>query len=114
MPAIPTYLKPKPGLFLALAGTALFACIGRAQEGEKKPEQGSKVASVEVTPAQGTSPVGGKLEFKAVAKDAAGQPLPDAVKYWFAAPFDAASAEQNGEVSFVEPGEITFGAVIGK
>ena len=114
MPAIPTYLKPKPGLFLALAGTALFACTCRAQEGEKKPEEASKVASVEVTPAQGTSPVGGKLEFKAVAKDAAGQPLPDAVKYWFAAPFDAASAEQNGEVSFVEPGEITIGAVIGK
>jgi len=114
MPAIPTYLKPKPGLFLALAGTALFACTCRAQEGEKKPEEASKVASVEVTPAQATSPVGGKLEFKAVAKDAAGQPLPDAVKYWFAAPFDAASAEQNGEVSFVEPGEITIGAVIGK
>jgi len=106
MPAIPTYLKPKPGLFLALAGTALFACTCRAQEGEKKPEEASKVASVEVTPAQATSPVGGKLEFKAVAKDAAGQPLPDAVKYWFAAPFDAASAEQNGEVSFVEPGEL--------
>ncbi|HKD71738.1 MAG TPA: hypothetical protein VKB61_06380, partial [Candidatus Acidoferrum sp.] len=114
MAAIPTYLKPKPGLFLALAGTALFACTCRAQEREKKPEEASKVAGVDVTPAQATSPVGGKLEFKAVAKDAAGQPLPDAVKYWFAAPFDAASAEQNGEVSFVEPGEITIGAVIGK
>ena len=51
MPAIPTYLTPKPGLFLALAGTALFACTCRAQEGEKKPEEASKVASVEVTPA---------------------------------------------------------------
>ena len=70
MPAIPTCLKPKPGLFLALAGTALFACTCRAQEGEKKPEEASKVSSVEVTPGQATSPVGGKLEFKAVAKDA--------------------------------------------
>ena len=43
MPAIPMYLTPKPGLFLALAGTALFACTCRAQEGEKKPEEASKV-----------------------------------------------------------------------
>jgi uncharacterized protein YjdB len=114
MPALPAYAKPKPGLFLALAGTALLACPCHAQEAEQKPDETSKVASVEVTPAQASSPVGGKLAFKAVAKDAAGQALPDAVKYWFAAPFDAASADQKGEVSFVEPGEITIGAVIGK
>src|SRR5215469_18674410 len=107
MPAIPRYLKPKPGLCLALAGTALFACTCRAQEGEKKPEEASKVASVEVTPAQGTSTVGGKLQFKAVAKDASGQALPDPVKNWFVAPFDSGAAEENGEVSFVQPGEIT-------
>jgi len=81
---------------------------------EKKPEEVSKVATVEVTPAQTTTPVGSKLQFKAVAKDSAGNPLPDAVKYWFAAPFDAASADDKGEVSFVEPGEITVGAEIGK
>lgn len=80
----------------------------------KKPEEVSKVDSVEVTPSQSSTPVGGKLQFKAVAKDASGQPLPDAVKFWFAAPFDAASADDKGEVSFVEPGEITIGAVIGK
>jgi hypothetical protein len=81
---------------------------------EKKPEEVSKVVTVEVTPAQTTTPVGSKLQFKAVAKDSAGKPLPDAVKYWFAAPFDAASADDSGEVSFVEPGEITVGAEIGK
>jgi len=80
---------------------------------EKKPEEVSKVDSVEVTPAQASSPVGGKLQFKAVAKDSAGQPLPDAVKFWFAAPFDSASADDKGEISFVQPGEITIGAVIG-
>ncbi|MGB2626039.1 MAG: Ig-like domain-containing protein [Candidatus Acidiferrum sp.] len=81
---------------------------------DKAPEEVSKVVTVEVSPAQASTPVGGKLQFKAVAKDAAGQPLPDVAKFWFAAPFDAASADDKGEVSFVEPGEITVGAVIGK
>jgi len=114
MPAISRCFKPKPSRVLVLTCFALLGHNCRAQEAEKEPEEASKVATVEVTPAQATSPVGGKLEFKAVAKDASGQPLPDAVKYWFAAPFDAASADQKGEVSFVEPGEITIGAVIGK
>jgi len=114
MPVILARSNPRGLLFVILAGSALIAHPCAAQDAEKKPEEASKVASVEVTPAQAASPVGGKLEFKAVGKDAAGQPLPDAVKYWFAAPFDAASADQKGEVSFVEPGEITIGAVIGK
>ncbi len=81
---------------------------------EKKPEEVSKVDSIEVTPAQSSIPVGGKLQFKAVGKDAAGQPLPDTVKHWFVAPFDAAVADEKGEVSFVEPGEILVGAMMGK
>ncbi len=103
------------GLFLAVF--LLAAPILKAQDDisqEKKPEETSKVATVEVTPSQSTTPVGTKLQFKAVAKDAAGQPLPDAVKFWYAAPFDAASADEHGEVSFVEPGVITVGALIGK
>ena len=114
MPVILKCFKPKPSGILVLTCFALLGHNCRAQDADKKAEEASKVASVEVTPAQATSPVGGKLEFKAVAKDASGQPLPDAVKLWFAAPFDAASADKNGEVAFVEPGEITIGAVIGK
>src|SRR5271167_942570 len=101
-------------LFLAASFFALFASAQDPPSKDKKPEEVSRVSTVEVTPAQTNTPVGGKLQFKAVAQDAAGQPLPDAVKYWFAAPFDAASADDHGEVSFVEPGEITVGAVIGK
>jgi len=85
-----------------------------SQDADKKPEEASKVASVEVIPAQGTSTVGDKLQFKAVAKDANGQPLPDHVKKWLTAPFDSAAADENGEVSFVQPGEITVSALIGK
>ena len=84
------------------------------QEPDKKPEEVSKVASIEVTPAKSTAAVGTKLQFKAIVKDADGQPLPDPIKHWYAAPFDSAAAENTGEVTFVQPGEITVEAVIGK
>jgi len=84
------------------------------QEPDKKAEEESKVATVEVSPSQSTAAVGAKLQFKAVGKDANGQPLPDKVKTWFAAPFDSAAGDENGEFSFVQPGEITVGALIGK
>jgi len=103
------------GTFVLGAGVfSGLACGQDAAKEEKKPEVVSKVASVEVTPAETTAPVGSKLQFKAVAKDSEGQALPDAVKFWFAAPFDAASADDQGQVSLVQPGEITVGAVIGK
>jgi hypothetical protein len=103
-------------IFLLLTST-LISPPAFAQDppsSEKKDEESSKVASVEVTPAETSTPIGGKLQFMAVAKDAAGQPLPDTVKFWFAAPFDAATVDGHGEASFVEPGEITIGATIGK
>jgi hypothetical protein len=117
MTLIRTHSRIHLGFSLLLLATSLLAALLNAQDPpstEKKPEEVSKVVTVEVTPGQTTTPVGSKLQFNAVAKDSAGQPLADAVKYWFAAPFDAASADDKGEVSFVQPGEITVGAVIGK
>ena len=84
------------------------------QESEKKPAEDSKVASIEVTPLKSAAAIGTKLQFKAVVKDANGQPLAEPIKHWYAAPFDSAVAEDSGEVSFVRPGEITVEAVIGK
>jgi hypothetical protein len=101
-------------LVFAPAVLALPASAQDSSTSEKKTEEVSKVATVEVTPSTATTPVGSKLQFKAVGKDSAGQPLSDAVKFWFAAPFDAATADEQGEVSFVQPGEITIGATIGK
>ncbi len=100
--------------FLACHLLTAAAIAKIPQEPEKKPEEVSKVTSVEVTPAQSASTVGGKLQFKAIGKDSNGQPLPDPVKHWFVAPFDSAAADDNGEVSFVQPGEIMVGALIGK
>ena len=117
MRLFPSFLRNNLGITTLFLGVALLAQPAQGQNSStagQKPDETSKVATVEVTPAQATTPVGGKLQFKAVAKDSAGQPLPDAVKYWFAAPFDAASADEHGEVSFVQPGEITVGAEIGK
>ncbi len=104
-------------LSLAVASFFMVASPAGAQDSsqsEQKPKEESKVATVEVTPAQATTAIGSKLQFKAVAKDASGQVLPDKVKIWTAAPFDSAGADDNGEVSFVQPGEITVGALIGK
>jgi len=104
-------------LSLAVASSLLVAHPVEAQESsqsDQKPKEESKVVTVEVTPAQATATIGSKLQFKAVAKDASGQVLPDKVKFWFAAPFDSAAADENGEVSFVQPGEIMVGALIGK
>jgi hypothetical protein len=92
---------------------ALPAAAQKPLEPEQKADDKSNIATVEVTPGQTTAAIGGKLQFKAVAKDKSGNMLPDAVKYWYAAPFDAAGAEQNGEISFFQPGEITVGALIG-
>lgn len=105
---LPLRLFPIPLLVLISSSFTL------AQDADKKPEEVSKVASVEITPAQATSTVGGKLQFKAVAKDANGQVMPDPVKNWMVAPFDSGAAEENGEISFVQPGEITVSALIGK
>jgi hypothetical protein len=109
--------KNRLTLTLILATSFVCAFPAAAQDkpaDEKKPEEVSKVDRIEVTPAQSSIAVGGKLQFKAVGKDAAGQPLPEPVKHWFVAPFDAAVADEKGEVSFVEPGEIVVGASIGK
>ena len=83
---------------------------------EKKPEEqkGPKAASVEVTPKTGNAQLGDQLQFKAVAKDAAGNVLDMKPTVWFAAPFDAATADVNGLVDFTSPGEITVGAVFGE
>ena len=109
------HLRSLPLCLLSISSYVLISgSLTLAQDTDKKPEEPSKVASVEVTPAQATSAVGGKLPFKAVAKDANGQPLPDPVKNWFVAPFDSGAADPNGEVSFVQPGEITVSALIGK
>jgi hypothetical protein len=100
---------------LLLAG---LCCVTRSDaqkpmEPEQDKGEKSKVASVEVTPAQVSAAMGDKIQFKAVGKDEAGQALPDAVKFWYAAPTDGAGSDPNGLVSVFQPGEVMVGALIG-
>ena len=58
--------------------------------------------------------VGKKIQFVATAMDAAGKPLPDIKpSAWFAVPFDLASADEKGVVSFYNPGQVRVGAIVG-
>src|SRR5262245_7146307 len=91
MKAISLRWMPRFGLTLLVSVVAVTVgtFAARAQkplEPEQNPNEKSNIASVEVTPATGTTTIGSKMQFKAVAKDASGQTLPDAVKYWYAAP----------------------------
>jgi hypothetical protein len=113
--SLANFSSTRNSLFILLL-TLAFAFSTPAQkpmEPEQKPGETSNVAVVLVTPSQATAAVGGKLTFQAVAKDASGNPLPDSVKFWFAAPTDVAGADQSGVVSFFQPGEVTIGALIG-
>jgi len=110
-----------PKFVRALPVFALLSTVAATQDAkeadkeknqEAKKEE-SKVATVEVTPAQAAAEVGGKVQFKAVGKDASGNVLPDPVKFWYAAPMDIAGADPSGLVSVFLPGEVVVGASIG-
>src|SRR5215467_6414681 len=99
-------------LLAALSCTAPDALLAqKPMEPAKDPN--SKVASVEVTPAQATASIGDKLQFKAIGKDAAGSALPDKVDFWFAAPTDLGGSSDDNIVSLFGPGEVVVGASIG-
>lgn len=97
-------------VFLALVITG-------AQEDAPKPPQNeepkSAAETVEVTPASAEAEVGETLRFRAAAKDVSGKALEEPVASWFAAPFDVASADNDGSVVFHDAGKVRVGAVIG-
>jgi hypothetical protein len=62
-----------------------------------------QVATVEVTPPQAVVQAGGTLQFRAVAKNAAGAPVAARIK-WLATPFDVAAADTTGLVTTTRPG----------
>ncbi len=97
-------------VFVVLCLSLLMAIAGGAARGQGT--NGPTVKMVDVTPATTDIEVGQKVKFSAVAKDDAGKPLDEKVAVWFAAPFDLAAADENGNVSFYQPGEVTVGALI--
>src|SRR5260370_39412217 len=79
---------------------------------QETPSTSVAPASVEVSPKTLDAHVGEKVKFSAIAKDAAGNVLDENPSVWFAAPFDVAGADENGEVTLHAPGVVTVGAVI--
>jgi len=84
----------------------------RAQE-VGAPKTPPKIATVEVTPDHVKSRVGEKMQFKAVGKDASGNPVDAKAMFWIVVPPDTGGADTDGNVVFHEPGEVTVVAILG-
>src|ERR1700689_666159 len=67
---------------------------------QETPTTSVAPASAEVTPNTLDAHVGEKVKFSAVAKDSSGAAIEAKPRIWFAATFDVAGADQNGEVSY--------------
>jgi uncharacterized protein YjdB len=79
---------------------------------QEPPSTSVAPASVEISPKASDAHVGEKIKFSASAKDAAGNPIDEKPQVWFAAPFDLASADDDGTVTLHAPGKVMVGAVI--
>ena len=92
---------------LALALVAMPAIATHAQTaGRPAPKV------VELTPSQNEVEVGQKIQFSAIARDSSGKSADEKATAWFAAPFDLASAAEDGTVTFFQPGVVTVGAIV--
>jgi hypothetical protein len=89
----------------------LVTCLSRIDGQENKPS-GPKPARVEVTPRVAEAQVGQQLTFSAAGYDEAGTKMDAKPSAWFATPFDLAYSDEQGNVTFVQPGEVRVGALI--
>ena len=90
---------------LALSALAVASSVSAQQQ--------PSVKTIVITPAPAQAEVGQELKLTAVGKDEAGKPVDMKPAAWFAAPFDLASADMSGTVTFYNPGEVMVGVVIG-
>jgi hypothetical protein len=67
---------------------------------------------VDITPPTADAQVGQTLTFGAVGIDPSGKPMDATPTAWFAAPFDSAAADLQGNVTFFAPGQIRVGAIV--
>jgi len=73
---------------------------------------GRSIKSVEIQPVKPDIEVGQKIQFSIIAKDDQGRTLNEKPSTWIAAPFDLAKVDDNGMVSFYQPGEVLIGAIL--
>ncbi|HUE84430.1 MAG TPA: Ig-like domain-containing protein [Pyrinomonadaceae bacterium] len=100
--------RPFVAQILALALVAMPAIATHAQTaGRPAPKV------VELMPSQNEVDVGQKIQFSAIARDSSGKSEDEKATAWFAAPFDLATAAEDGTVTFYQPGVVTVGAIVG-
>lgn len=90
---------------------AIFVWTSITQAQEDKPT-GPKPARVEIVPHVTEAETGQRLSFSAVGYNEAGAKMDAKPSVWFAAPFDLAYADENGNVTFTGAGEVRVGAII--
>ncbi len=76
-------------------------------------QQSASAKVVELTPATTDISVGQKVKFTATIKDSDGNKKSAPASAWFAAPFDLAGVDETGTVSFLNPGDVLVGAIVG-
>jgi uncharacterized protein YjdB len=91
------------GIIISLS---LFALIAIAQ-------QPSAVKSVEVTASSKEAEVGQQVTLTVIARDDNGNVVKENPSTYFAGPFDAATADDNGVIKLHGPGEVIAGAIVG-
>jgi len=91
-----------------------LAVAAPALQAQQPPDNSnaSKVATVEISPAVTEAVAGQKMTFTMTAKDKDGKPVTIKPSLWVALPVDSAVADENGVVTFFEPGEIKVVAVV--
>jgi hypothetical protein len=73
----------------------------------------STVKTVEVSAPVKEAEVGQQVKISVVAKDASGNVVNEQPSTYFAGPFDAAAADENGNIKLVGPGKVIAGAIVG-
>jgi uncharacterized protein YjdB len=91
---------------LGIISVSLFALIAFAQ-------QPGAVKTVEVTSSAKEAEVGQEVKLTVVAKDDKRAIVKESPSTYFAGPFDAATADDNGVLKLHGPGEVIAGAIVG-
>ena len=102
----------RTNIFVALIGTLVLSSNLLAQQPSPTPPA-STVKTVEVSAPVKEAEVGQQVKISVVAKDAAGNVVNEQPSTYFAGPFDAAAADENGNIKLVGPGKVIAGALVG-
>ncbi|HYR74781.1 MAG TPA: Ig-like domain-containing protein [Pyrinomonadaceae bacterium] len=98
---------PRVERFALVAITIIFLCAASTLA------QPPAVKTVEVKASMTEAEVGQTLKLTAIAKDAAGNVVNVEPSTYFAGPFDAAAADESGNLKLFGPGEVIAGAIVG-